>query len=68
MTRSHGHVHGKSCYWDMYRCGWVCGASETAPTAPFPEEPGSRLASPAGGTDEKAAVLIAEAPAATSQG
>lgn len=22
--RAHGHEHTSYCYWDLYRCGWVC--------------------------------------------
>lgn len=23
-TDQHGHRHGRTCYWDHLRCGWVC--------------------------------------------
>jgi hypothetical protein len=22
------HRHGRRCYWDHLRCGWVCGVEE----------------------------------------
>ncbi|MFC5992867.1 hypothetical protein ACFQE5_01430 [Pseudonocardia hispaniensis] len=46
MTSATQHVHGRRCYWDHTRCGWVCqdelaartgAAAQTAPpqaTAP----------------------------------
>ena len=36
------HRHGRRCYWDHLRCGWVCGAEEDGPVAtvePAPEQP-----------------------------
>ena len=31
-TTDHGHRHGRTCYWDHLRCGWVCAAPPDAPT------------------------------------
>lgn len=25
-TDEYGHQHGRRCYWDHVRCGWVCAA------------------------------------------
>jgi hypothetical protein len=27
------HRHGRGCYWDHLRCGWVCASTRTAPEA-----------------------------------
>lgn len=29
-TADHGHRHGRSCYWDHLRCGWVCAVPPVA--------------------------------------
>lgn len=30
-TTAHGHRHGRTCYWDHLRCGWVCAAPPAEP-------------------------------------
>jgi hypothetical protein len=30
-TTVHGHRHGRTCYWDHLRCGWVCAAPQADP-------------------------------------
>ncbi|MDN5931149.1 MAG: hypothetical protein L0I24_08815 [Pseudonocardia sp.] len=36
MTTEAGHGHGRSCYWDHLRCGWVCGPARDPEPAPEP--------------------------------
>ncbi|MHA6782368.1 hypothetical protein ACVGOW_15465 [Pseudonocardia saturnea] len=37
MTTHAGHAHGRSCYWDHLRCGWVCGPARAPLPEPEPE-------------------------------
>jgi hypothetical protein len=31
-TTAHGRRHGRSCYWDHLRCGWVCADPPAEPS------------------------------------
>lgn len=36
MSTEAGHAHGRSCYWDHLRCGWVCGPARSPEPGPEP--------------------------------
>jgi hypothetical protein len=59
-TTGYGHRHGRYCYWDLDRCGWVCLPDPSEATDPAPAASGESVPSPA---PEPAGATAAGAPA-----